>query len=394
MTLPRLRMVLVGLIVICLSPGSICLGQQATAAGEATATDTHDLQAQLDQAARRQAREEGNGLVIGVVQRGRRYVTSAGTSHGPGSARPDGTTLFEIGSITKVFTSILLARLCQEGIVSLDDTVRQHLPASVQLAPEVGEITLRQLATHSSGLPRNAATLEKLAGEAVHSCYARFTVEDLYRDLGAVKLEHERDTRWGYSTFGMALLGHILQLKTGQDYETLVRRNICQPLKMRDTVQYLSPDQQRRLARAYDPEGKMIPLWEFGVLAPGGALRSTVNDMLTFLEANLQTTKAPLSQAFALARQEHFKDPEAGLGSGLGWIIMPLGEGLTVHWHDGGTGGYASFVGFSEAHQTGLVILSARGSLFSAEGNVISDKETVDPLGFKLLELATRVSLK
>jgi len=155
---------------------------------------------------------------------------------------------------------------------------------------------------------------------------------------------------------------------------------------MRDTTIELSPEQRARLATACADDGSPVPSWEFDVLAPAGALRSTVDDMLTFVEANLTTIDSALSKAMASAREKHFEHWWDG-ASGLGWIIMTTAEGPVIHWHDGGTGGYLSFMGISEGHDTGVVLLSNYG-------NTLSGEDPVGELGLRILKLATKVSVE
>jgi len=351
-------------------------------------TDTHDLVARIDRAAERFcARRNEVSLVVGVTQRGERYVKGF---RSPGAAKavlPDGKTVFEIGSITKVFTCIVLARFEPDGLVALDDTIAEYLPRDLGLAPEVAAITLRQLATHTSGLPRNAPSFMELAIADVHTCYAKHTRQDLYESLRTVKkLEHKPGTRWLYSTFGLGLLGHILELKSGKPYETLVQETVCGPLDLKDTTVTLSQEQQARMARGYTEDGNPVPTWEFDVLAPAGALRSTADDLLTFAEANLTVTDSALSKAMHRARQQHFAHWWDG-ASGLGWMKLVSLEDIDVWWHDGGTGAYSTFLGFSEKHQLAVVVLSGYG-------NALYDDDSLDKVGFELLKLATKVSLR
>lgn len=348
-------------------------------------TETHDLIARIDRAAERYcAKRKEVSLVVGVTQRGERYVKGVRSPDATKAILPDGETVFEIGSITKAFTCILLAKLEADGAVALDDTIAEYLRKDLRLAPQVAAITLRQLATHTSGLPRNAESFLKLAIADVHTCYAQYKREDLYESLRTVKLEHKPGARWLYSTFGLGLLGHILQLKSGTPWEVLVKETLCNPLGLKNTTISLSKEQQARLALGY-ADGKPVPNWEFDVLAPAGALRSTVNDMLTFAEANLAVTDSALSKAMHRARQPYFEHWLDG-ASGLGWMKLVSLEDMDAWWHDGGTGAYNSFLGICEKSQVAVVVLSSYG-------NALYDGDGLDKVGFELLKLATKVSL-
>ena len=165
-----------------------------------------------------------------------------------------------------------------------------------------------------------------------------------------------------------------------------MQETLCEPLGLADTTITLSQEQQARMALRYTEDGKHVPNWEFDVLAPAGAIRSTADDLLTFAEANLTVTDSALSKAMHLARQQHFAHWLDG-ASGLGWMKLVSPEDIDAWWHDGGTGAYSSFVGFSEKHQVAVVVLSSYG-------NALYDGDALDKVGFELLKLATKVSLR
>jgi len=297
------------------------------------------------------------GLAVGVLHGGRRRV------FGYGSPPPDGATIFEIGSVTKAFTGILLL---QSGL-NLEDPIRKHLPADVKVPSRNGkEITLLQLATHRSGLPRLPKTL---APKDASNPYADFLVDDLYHELETSELESDPGQAYEYSNLGMGLLGHILALRSGNSYEQLVIERICRPLGMGDTRIALTPDQKRRLAPGHLSSGAVAPNWDLPGLAGAGALRSTVDDMLRFLDANL-------GDRYDGAHVRRF-DVGEGLSIGLGWHLLPY-QGATIVWHNGGTGGYHSFAGFVKRTRTAVVVL----------GN--STTET-DAIGVSLLGLLQNV---
>ena len=163
-----------------------------------------------------------------------------------------------------------------------------------------------------------------------------------------------------YSNVGYGLLGHALALREGTDFETLIVEGILEPLPMPDTAVELTPALRERLATGHDAQLQPAPNWGLPVLAGAGALRSTVNDLLTFLEANLGLRESPLHQAMELARMPQRSDPALGMDIGLGWIIAKEGDREFV-WHNGATGGYASFIGFDAEAGEGIVILSNSG---------------------------------
>ena len=359
------------------------------------------------------------GLGVGVVHRGESHAHFYGLVEMDGAVAPDERTLFEIGSITKVFTATLLADMHLKGEVDLDDPASKYLPSTVILRSRDGvDVTLRHLATHSSGLPRipsNFAPEDSRSGNP----YANYAVEDLYAFLSERRLASTPGVVHNYSNLGMGLLGHVLALAAGMDFEVLVVERICAPLGMNDTAITLSDDLRDRLAPGH-ANGKQVSNWDIPTLAGCGAFRSTLQDMMIFLNANMRPEGTPLRGAIELAQTLQRREkmswrkitwralmPDSitlfvvaclavyvgylvvqgevlaaivnGLltaviftvpvifrflvipDMGLGWMVKPLGgsqgEGR-LFWHNGGTGGYRSYTGFAEGRDVGVVLLS------------------------------------
>ncbi len=310
------------------------------------------------------------GIVIGVVEGGQRRVVSYGRLATDDSREVDGDTVFEIGSITKVFTAILLADLAGEGAVELETPVRRLLGPDVTVPTRNGaEITLLHLTTHSSGLPRMPNNFRPAdAGNP----YADYTVAQLYEFLSSHELERDIGAEVEYSNLATGLLGHALAVSQETDYETLVSERLLEPLAMADTSVTLSPSQQERLAIGHSVQLRPVANWDLPTLAGAGALRSTVSDMLTFVEANLGLRESPLQAAMAATHAPRRSFPGPNMQIGLGWVIRG-GHGRELHWHNGGTGGYRSFLGFDLESKTGIVVLS-------------NSTDSVDDLGFHLLD--------
>ncbi|MCL4787393.1 MAG: beta-lactamase family protein [Verrucomicrobia bacterium] len=345
--------------------------------------DTHNLRVRVEKmAATYLAKRPKGALVIGVVQKGETHWLGSGQVSAANSNAPDAATMFEIGSITKVFTGVALAQMVQEGRVRLEDTIEKHLPAEVTLPAELRPITLAQLATHTSGLPRLPANLDLSPANAANP-YARYTSQDLYDYLRAAKLVRPPGRKSVYSNLGVGLLGHILELRAGVPFDQLVREQICQPLGMTETGMTLSEAQRVRLAPGHDAQGNVVSNWDFAVLAPAGGLRSCLNDLLKFVQANLATNDTQLGPALTLAQKPHFESWAGKLG--LCWQIYEMAGVITFHWHNGGTGGYVSFLAFDRQHQTGVVLLSNHGDAMAGD-------DSLDRMGIELLKLAGRVS--
>ena len=313
------------------------------------------------------------GIVVGVLDPdGRRRIIAYGSS---GTARPlDGNTVFEIGSITKTFTSAALAAMVARGEVRLDDPVRALLPPTAKVPSRSGrEITLLELATQSSGLPRMPSNLRPADPK---NPYADYTAEQLYEFLSGHQLSRDVGAQYEYSNLGVGLLGHALALKAGTSLEDLYRRRLLDPLGMKDTRIALTPSMKERLAPGHDEAGRVVPNWDIAALGGAGALRSTANDMLTYLAANLaadvDSARAPLGPAL---RMSHVRRRDAGspaMGIGLGWHLRTTPDSAVIVWHNGGTGGYRTWAGYDPAKRAGVVVLT--------NGNVGHDD-----IGFHLL---------
>jgi len=297
------------------------------------------------------------GIVVGMIGPGGRKVVSYGALE-KGDPRPlNGDTVFEIGSVTKVFTSLLLADMVERGEVALTDPVAKYLPAGVKMPQRNGrQITLEDLATHTSGLPRLPSNLKP---KDPANPYADYTVAQMYEFLSSYELTRDIGSQYEYSNLGGGLLGHVLALRAGKDYESLVKMRITGPLGMKDTAIALTPDMKTRLAVGHDAQMHAVGNWDVATLAGAGALRSTANDMLTFVAANLGYVKTPLAPAVAAMLSVRKPSGNPNLEIALAWhILLPKGDDGMIVWHNGGTGGYRSFIGYNPKTRVGVVVLA------------------------------------
>lgn len=296
------------------------------------------------------------GIVVGIIDSsGRKTVVSCGTFDAGDNRPVNGDTVFEIGSVTKVFTSLLLADMTQRGQVSLADPVAKYLPGTAKMPKRKGrQITLEDLATHTSGLPRLPSNLSP---KDAANPYADYSVEQLYQFLSGYQLTHDIGSEYEYSNLGGGLLGNALAGRAGMDYETLMRSRICQPLGMRSTSITLSDDMKTRFAAGHDGTMRKVAYWDLPTLAGAGALRSTANDMLTLVAANLGYVKSPLAPAMTAMLAVRRRTGVPGLEVGVAWHILTR-DGHEIVWHNGGTGGFRSFIGFEPKSGMGVVVLS------------------------------------
>jgi D-alanyl-D-alanine-carboxypeptidase/D-alanyl-D-alanine-endopeptidase len=298
---------------------------------------------------------ESLGLVAGLLDGDRRSVAAYGQSGSENNRALDADTVFEIGSITKVFTALLFADMVVRGEVSPGDPVAKFLPTGVQVPEFYGKpITLRDLATYTSGLPRLPSNF-KPADK--NNPYADYSVAQLYDFLASYKLSFAPGTHYEYANLGFGLLGHALALRAGSSYEDLVVSRICAPLGMGSTRITLSPSMKERLARGHDASLAPVANWDIPTLAGAGALRSTANDLFTFLEVSTGNRRTPLASAMEMTFAERRPTGQGTPLVGQGWFISTLHNDEIV-WKDGGTGGYASFVGFSTKSRRACILLS------------------------------------
>ena len=277
----------------------------------------------------------GTGTAVGLLNpEGRSFASYGRVSAGGKESAAD--TIVEIGSIGKVFTSLLLADMVERGQVALNDPVRKYLPTSVKMPSYKGEdITFADLATHTSGLPRDSVPVDMTKSE---SPYVGYTTNQLYAFLAQYELPRDPGAKWEYSNVGIGLLGHVLALRAGMNFEDLMRQRIFEPLGMKDTGLTFNSEQQSR--RALGHNGKLVPVpyWTGGVVAPAGGFNSTAADLLAFGAAVLDP-KSPLKAAFA--RMLTVKRPIEGTRTeqALGWNVFKLGNNEILA-HDGGTFGF------------------------------------------------------
>lgn len=297
----------------------------------------------------------GKGVVVGLLGPGDvRTVIARGASGRAERPTIDGNTRFEIGSVTKTFTGLLLADMVARREVGLKDRVGALLPGGGDgLAPEVAELTLEDLATHTSGLPRLPLDLGTLTRLLSTDPYRTVRTEDLYRsvrDLPPSKVQPDGTLQ--YSNLGYALLGRLLEARGGAPWEELVKARLLEPFGLAGVSTGHRPSPGPELARGHGMNGRPVAYWHLDGYAPAGSLIASANDMLDYVALQLAAEHLPVVEAQRLRRTF-----EKGRGIGLGWLSMPV-QDRTLLWHNGGTGGFRSFVGFLPGEARGLVVLA------------------------------------
>jgi CubicO group peptidase (beta-lactamase class C family) len=324
-------------------------------AGDMQAVLTKDLDQALSSGALAPATSAG--VTIGVIRGGVRRVFAFGT------AKPD--SIFEIGSITKTFTGLILAQMIAQGKVTLDEPVRELLPAGTVAKPTGAEISLLDLVTQHSGLPRMPDNFHPADN---NNPYVDYHAADLYQFVAKYGVQKPADATFLYSNLGVGLLGQALANRAGMSYANLLKQQVIAPLGLQDTVVSLSPAQQARFIQGYTAAHQPAHSWEIDALAGAGAIRSSAADMLIYLNANLHPDQLPATTAGKSAGRtlaasivqshELRADSEAGMRIAFAWMFVPASA---AYWHNGGTGGYSSYAFFSPQHDYAAIVLMNTG---------------------------------
>jgi CubicO group peptidase (beta-lactamase class C family) len=287
-------------------------------------------------------------LVFGVVDGDKSEVMAFGKL-GDGKA-PDGDTLYEIGSVTKTFTATLLAQAVLSGRVTLGTPVAQLLPDFKIPSRGGKEITLGELATQHSGLPRMPSNF--LPKDPANP-YADYDAAKLKTFLAEYELRRDPGAAYEYSNLGFGLLGYALAQLNHTTYRAMTDEEIIKPLGMTMSGTAFTEAMRAHLAPGHLYTGEAAKNWDLDALASAGAIRSTANDMQRYLKANMGIDGSPLAAAMKLAQQ-----PRRNIGKinriGLAWMTTNKG----IVWKDGQTGGYRSFLGFTADGRRGVVILA------------------------------------
>ena len=298
--------------------------------------------------------KQAPGVVVGIIHRDQRQLFSYGDSGGA-SLELNGDSLFEIGSISKVFTGLLLADMVLRGEVRYDDTIAERAPSQFEFAERVGGITLEQLATHTSGLPRLAINFGPLMrGLFSSDPYAGSTAEEIYRSVAGL-MDEQMGTQgeFAYSNLGYGLLGQLLAEAAGQSYQELLQSRVLDPMGVSGIV--FGPDDAEEdfLVQGFH-RGRAASHWNLDAYAPAGGLVASTNQMLDFIEANLKPQQPFITEA---QQTRGHSDGEYSRPLGLGYSHRLMGD-RTWLWHNGGTGGFRSYFGFAPDMDFGIVILT------------------------------------
>jgi len=336
--------------------GSAASNAQTTAAPSSVVL-TSDTEIRNILADRVGTQEKDIGIIVEVIEPQGRRIISYGHRNA-GDPRPlDGDTVFEIGSVTKAFTAVLLADMVGQNEVGLEDPVAKYLPADIKVPERNGRsITFLDLATHTSGLPfmpENAPSFNDPAA-------TKYSATDLKRYVAGYQLTREIDAEWDYSNIGYWVLAEGLSSRAGVDYEILVRTRVIAPLKLMNTNFALSPKMKGNLAVGHDAAFQPAPIVStlpiYSVMPAAGGLYSTANDLSTVLRAAMGYESSPLGSAIKVTVSTR-RPTAGGNDQALGWTVIGKGDDQII-FRDGGTYGCASAVAWVPKNRVGVVVLS------------------------------------
>jgi CubicO group peptidase (beta-lactamase class C family) len=357
---------------VSLAVGLAVLGLSATSAEAQPVKGTAEIGTKIDKAVAPLLKgKKGVGIVVGLIDRHGQRVFGYGSVTVKKGLAPDGDTVFEIGSITKVFTTLVLAQMVRDGELKLDDPVKKHLPPEVKVPRRNDkDITLLHLATHTSGLPIAPTDMRwhvLVRPRDWDNPYAHYGTRQLYAFLAKYRLPRDPGESYDYSNVGLGLLGIALTHRArARSYDELIRCRVGDLLGMKDTRVTLSQGQRARFAQGHDDYGDPTSTWDFETMEGFAALRSTANNLLRFLSANLGLTRTKLHAALQDCRNARQETPDKQVRVGLGWHLLTLPGAIEpVICHSGETGGARAFLGFRKASGVAVVVLSNSAQLSS-----------------------------
>lgn len=295
------------------------------------------------------------GIVVGVVTPAGRRVVSYGKISDTDTRPVTGDSVFEIGSVTKVFTAWLLADMVRRGEVHLADPIARYLPdgLTVKSANNGKTITLGDLATHTARLPFWPSNVAATGG--LNHGLARYTESQLFEFVSTFDVPPDVGTRWAYSNADAGLLGILLGRRAGSTYDALLATRITAPLKMTRTAVTVTSEMMPRLVTGHDATLKVAPRWTVPAMAAGGSLHSSIDDLLTFMTA-LGETRSPIATVLPVMLETRRSGP--GFQQALGWMVIGKTPDDELLFHDGQTLGFASSIAYDPRTRTGVVVLS------------------------------------
>jgi serine-type D-Ala-D-Ala carboxypeptidase/endopeptidase len=297
------------------------------------------------------------GLSIGIIQDNILHTYHYGSVSKAYKLLPTDTSIYEIGSVTKTFTALLLAHAVIENKISLQDDVRKYLDTSyTKWISNKDTIKIIHLANHTSGLPKNVPAFKTANPLDIIRQFKDFSEDKFLRSLNMIKLNDEPGKHYSYSNADVQLLGIILEKVYNMSYADLLENYITRPYKMTDTRLTISAKDYARIVTGYDSADKAMPqadMWK--AIPEAGYLKSTTIDLLKYLQANMNMK----NDTVMLAQQTSFTHTDEGDNNiGLYWFIHKRPYGYTQVSHAGGTFGCTSYCLMIPELKIGIVCLT------------------------------------
>jgi len=314
---------------------------------------------------------ETQSLAIAVFHRNKYKTFLYGETEKGNNTLPTENTLYEIGSITKVFTATLLADLVTKNIIQLDDTITTFLPDSVAPTPSLSGVTFKTLANHTSGLPRMAENWNRIAGFDPKDPYSSYDEKALFSSLKNHQSSREPGEEYEYSNLGYGLLGQLIAVVNQKPYMQSLQETVLAPLQLTNTTDRPDEKKQQEILPGLDKEGNVTSLWHWETMVASGGLKSNIRELMLFTVEQFKMPENDLQKAMALTRQFTFFTPD-NMDIGLAWRMNML-DGIIYFHHTGETAGSSSFIGFSPDTKSAVVILS-------------NAAESVNPISTEIME--------
>ena len=331
-----------------------------------TVKDKKNLKADIDIEVTKMTKgDPKEAIMVGVYKNGTSYFKSEGRISDDLYQQPDLHSVFQVGSLSKLFTAAILNSLIKDGVVSMDSTLSELIGAKHKLHESAQSVTLQQLVTHTSGFPRVPQMLFDLTvehfgeGNVLDNPYSILKFKNIAKYLKTCEGKNAPG-QFDYSNFGSGLLGHVLEIVTGKSLDVLAKEKLFTPLGMSTTSIVLDAEMEESMVQGHTRESEKAGLWTFGALAGTGGFNSTAADMLTFLKGYLK-------------QDDGVSMP---IGEEGGWLSAGKMEKLfgndNVAWHNGKVGGYASYAAVDPSNDFAVIVMSAKAGDLTMPGIMLT----------------------
>jgi len=295
------------------------------------------------------------GLSIGILRNNEQQQYGYGEVIKGLKMIPDENTAFEIGSITKTFTAVMMLNLLSSLNLTIDEPANNLLPASIPLLIKNGKkVTIKHLLNHTSGLPRLPINFGKESDS--QNPYKNQDSSKVYEALKTANLISDPGEKFEYSNLGMAVAGLIIERKSGKSYSDYLKENVCTPLGLTRTKAIR--DFNENLAKGYTEKGKETPYWDLAGYAGAGSIYSTTKDLLNYSKSILNSDNSSKSAIFKKVKEVTFSSSDYKIASA--WFYLTI-NGVECLVHDGGTGGFRSFIYIAPSKNLSIVVLANNG---------------------------------